>query len=781
MRDADLAAFAHQDVPFERLVEVLNPARSMSRHPLFQVMLNFTDDGSGADGLELPGLKAEPLAGVGRVAKFDLSFSFVDEGAGGLAGSVEFATDLFDRASVETLLARLARLLDAVLADPELPFGEAELLTAEERYELLVTRNDTALAVPPGTVPELFEAQVRRTPDAVAVVCDGEELTYAELDARANRLARLLIDRGARPEDFVALSLPRSAGMLVAVLAVLKSGAAYLPVDPNYPADRIAYMLADARPTLAVTVAATAAVAGAVPLVVLDDPATEALLAARPGAAPTRGDRPAELLPEHPAYVIYTSGSTGRPKGVVVAHRNVAGLAAWAAAELGPERLSHVLAATSLNFDVSVFEMFGPLLSGGRIEIVRDVLALLEGGREGTGDGARWSGSLLSGVPSALAHLVGQGRLELDTRMVALAGEGLSAHTLDAIRAAAPGATVANVYGPTETTVYATAWYTDTAAEAAPPIGRPIANTRVYVLDQGLRPVPAGVRGELFVAGAGLARGYLNRPDLTADRFLPDPFGGPGTRMYRTGDVVRWTPDGRLDYLGRSDSQVKVRGFRIELGEIEAVLTGYDGVAQAAVLVREDQPGDQRLVAYLVAEPQVRSAALREHAAAALPEYMVPAAFVLLDALPLNPNGKLDRRALPAPDFAAAAAGRAPRTGTERVLCALFAEVLGVERVGIDDGFFALGGHSLLVTRLVSRIRTELGVEAPIRALFDAPTVAGLAERLDRAAGARAGLRALARPETVPLSFAQQRLWFLNRFEDAGSTYNIPIGLRLSG
>ncbi|MER8188656.1 amino acid adenylation domain-containing protein, partial [Kitasatospora sp. NPDC094015] len=775
VRDADLAAFAHQDVPFERLVEVVNPARSMSRHPLFQVMLNFTDDGAGTEDVALPGLKAEPLAGVGRVAKFDLSFSFVDEGATGLAGSVEFATDLFDRATVETVLARLARLLEAVLADPERAVGEAELLSAQERHELLVVRNDTALAVPPGTVPELFEAQVRRTPDAVAVVCDGVELTYAELDVRANRLARLLIDRGVRPEDFVALSLPRSTAMMVAVLAVLKSGAAYLPVDPNYPADRIAYMLADAAPTLAVTVAATAAVAGGVPLVVLDDPETEALIASRPGTAPAAPDRAAELLPDHAAYVIYTSGSTGRPKGVVVAHRNVAGLAAWAAAELGPERLSHVLAATSLNFDVSVFEMFGPLLSGGRIEIVRDVLALLEG------EGTRWSGSLLSGVPSALAHLVGQGRLELDTRMVALAGEGLSAHTLEAVRAAAPGATVANVYGPTETTVYATAWYTDTAVGSAPPIGRPIANTRVHVLDQALRPVPAGVPGELFVAGAGLARGYLNRPDLTADRFLPDPFGPPGTRMYRTGDVVRWTPDGELDYLGRSDSQVKVRGFRIELGEIETVLTGYQGVAQAAVLVREDQPGDQRLVAYLVAGPGVEAGGLREHAAAALPEYMVPAAFVLLDALPLNPNGKLDRRALPAPDFAAAAAGREPRTATERVLCALFAEVLGLERVGIDDGFFALGGHSLLVTRLVSRIRTELGIEAPIRALFDAPTVAALAERLGGAGEARGGLRSVDRPESVPLSFAQQRLWFLNRFEDAGSTYNIPIGLRLSG
>ncbi|WP_033819361.1 non-ribosomal peptide synthetase, partial [Kitasatospora sp. MBT63] len=757
VRDADLAAFAHQDVPFERLVEVLNPARSMAWHPLFQVMLTFAEAAAGAVGLDLPGIEAEPVAGAGEGAKFDLAFSFADEGAAGFAGSVVYAAELFDHRTVEAMVARLVLLLEAVLAEPGLRLPEVDLLTAEERRDLLTVRNDTALEVPAGTVPELFEAQVRRTPAAVAVVSAGVELSYAELDARANRLARLLAGHGVGPETLVALSLPRSADMMVAVLAVLKSGAAYLPVDPGYPADRIAYMLSDAAPVLAVAVRATKAVVadGGVPLVVLDDPATAALIAAAPDTAPTRA---AELRPEHPAYVIYTSGSTGRPKGVVVEHRNVAALAAWAVAEIGPERLSHVLASTSLNFDVSVFEMFGPLLSGGRIEIVRDLLALLEG------DGTRWRGSLVSGVPSALANLVAQGGLELDARMVVLAGEGLPAHTLNAIRAAAPGATVANIYGPTETTVYATAWYTDREAASAPPIGRPIGNTRVYVLDRGLRPVPSGVPGELFIAGAGVARGYLNRPGLTADRFLPDPFGAPGSRMYRTGDVVRWTPDGQIDYLGRSDSQVKVRGFRIELGEIEAVLTADEAVSQAAVLVREDLPGDRRLVAYLVpaAGADVDHAALRARAAAALPEYMVPSAFVPLAALPLNPNGKLDRRALPAPDLGALSAGRTARTDRERAVCALFAEVLGLESVGIDDNFFALGGHSLLVTKLVSRIRTDLGVEVPIRVLFDAPTVAALAERLDGSDGARRGLHRRERPQTVPLSFAQQRLWFLN-------------------
>ena len=742
VRETDLAAFAHQDVPFERLVEVLNPVRSMSRHPLFQVMLS-VDDAAAAGEVELPGATVVPLESGADTAKFDLSFSFTDHGQA-FDCSVEFAVDLFDRDSVEVLVARLQRLLAAVTADPDAPVGSWEVLSAQERRRLLVEWNATDAEVRETTLPELFEAQVRRTPQAPAVRFAGTVLSYAELDARANRLARLLIASGAGPESFVALSLPRSAEMMVALLAVLKSGAAYLPVDPGYPADRIAFMLEDARPALTLTSSVVASVlpAGATPgnRILLDAPEVQERLRGLPDTAPTDRDRLAPLLPANAAYVIYTSGSTGRPKGVVVPHRNVADLAAWAGRDIGPQRLSQVLAATSLNFDVSVFEMFGPLLSGGCIEVVRDVLALLE-----NPDG--WSGSLVSAVPSAMSQMIGQGRGVVTADMVVLAGEGLSAHALNTIRAAVPGSRIANIYGPTEVTVYATAWYTDEEAQGAPPIGRPIRNTRAYVLDAALQPVPPGVAGELYLAGPGLARGYLNRPGLTAERFTADPFGPAGSRMYRTGDVVRWTAAGEIDYLGRTDSQVKVRGFRIELGEIEAVLARHEGLAQVAVVVREDQPGDQRIVGYAVPSgtAELRTSELRELAAAELPEYMIPSAFVLLDALPLNPSGKLDRRALPAPDFAALSAGRGPRTEQERQLCAMFAEVLGLDRVSIDDNFFALGGHSLLVTRLVSRIRTELGGDLPVRAVFDASTVAALAERLSGADGeaAAGGLRPL--------------------------------------
>ncbi|MEE1781909.1 amino acid adenylation domain-containing protein, partial [Streptomyces sp. SP17BM10] len=783
VRETDLAAYAHQDVPFERLVEVLNPVRSLARHPLFQVMLAFQNNAAAT--LDLDGLRATALPVRLSAAKFDLLFSLeetftAEGGPAGLTGVLEYSADLFDRATAQSLGDRLGRLLAAVTADPDLPVGAVEVLTEAERALVLDGWNDTARPVTETTVPELFRAQAARTPHAPAVLHAGTELTYAELDARANRLARLLIAEGAGPERFVALTLPRTADLVVALLAVLKSGAAYLPVDPGYPADRIAHMLDDARPALVLTSTAAAdALPADVPALWLDDPAVRERLAALPDGDVTDAERPRPLDPRHPAYVIYTSGSTGLPKGVVIPHRNVADLAAWAACDIGPERLADVLAATSLNFDVSVFELFGPLLSGGRIELVRDVLALLD-----APEGRHYG--LVSAVPSALAHTLGQaGAPRFGAGLVVLAGEGLAAHTADAIRAAVPGARLANIYGPTEATVYATAWYEgDDDAGRTPPIGRPRRNTRALVLDAGLRPVPVGVAGELYLAGEGLARGYLNRPGLTAERFVADPYGPAGSRMYRTGDLVRRTADGEIEYLGRTDFQVKVRGFRIELGEIESVLAKHPAVAQVAVLVREDTPGDQRIVAYAVpangAEPQ--AAELRAQAAAALPEYMVPSAFVLVERLPLNPNGKLDRRALPAPDFGAAAgAGRAPRDEREEQVAGLFAEVLGVPRVSIDDGFFDLGGHSLLATREVSRVRTLFGVELPVRALFETPTVAALGERIGAAGRARQALTARVRPESVPLSAAQRRLWFLNRFEQRTGTYNLPLAVRLTG
>ena len=445
-------------------------------------------------------------------------------------------------------------------------------LTPAERRRVLEDWNDTARVIPEVTLPELFEAQAARTPGAAAVICGDVRLSYAELDARANRLARYLVTLGAGPERLVAVAMPRSAGMVVAVLAVLKSGAAYVPVDPAYPADRIAFMLADARPVAVLTtVAAGGDLPDGTPQVPVDDPAIVTAVSRLAGDDLAGGERPAGLGPCSPAYVIYTSGSTGRPKGVVVEHRSVVGLLCWAAAEFAAAELARVLASTSLSFDVSVFEVFAPLVSGGCAEVVSSVLALAGG----VGD--LGSGRLISGVPSAISQVLSTSEVSVRACAVVLAGEPLTPRVLSAVRGTWPGARVLNIYGPTETTVYVTSWSSGDGGDQVPVIGRPIWNTRVFVLDGGLGLVPAGVAGELYVAGAGLARGYLGRPGLTGERFVACPFGVPGERMYRTGDLVRWTADGQLEYLGRADDQVKVRGFRIELGEVEAVLAGSAG------------------------------------------------------------------------------------------------------------------------------------------------------------------------------------------------------------
>ncbi|MEU8988730.1 amino acid adenylation domain-containing protein, partial [Streptomyces sp. NPDC048558] len=785
-RQTDLAAYTHQDVPFERLVEVLNPPRAMGRHPLFQTMLAFNNvDQKAALGEgRLPGLTVSgDRVGTG-VAQFDLLLAVADGRAddgtpAGITGHLEYNEDLFDRATAETLVRRLTLLLDALADNPELPLSRIGILEEDERRRILGTWIDTVRDVPHATLPALFEAQAARTPDAPAVRHGDRTLSYAELDARANQLARLLVERGAGPEGFVGIALPRTEVTLVAVLGVLKSGAAYVPIDPGYPADRIAHLLRDASPGLVLTARAAL---GRLPgesaeYLVLDEPATEAALCALPAHVLTDAERTAPLRPAHAAYAIYTSGSTGLPKGVVVPHENVADLAAWAVGEFGAAGMAHVVASTSLNFDVSVFEMFGPLLCGGTVEVMRDVLELGDPAHAGR------AVSLISGVPSAVAQLVGDAGQLVAAREVVLAGEAVSARDANAVVQAVGAERFANIYGPTEATVYAAAWYTQGEITGVPPIGAPIRNTRLYVLDAALQPVPVGVAGELYIAGPGLARGYHRRPGLSAERFVADPHGPAGTRMYRTGDLVRWSADGNLDYLGRTDFQVKVRGFRIELGEIEAAVLDHPDVARTAVLVREDRPGDKRLVAYVVPATgrTVDRARLRAHVAAALPDHMVPSAFVVLDALPLNPNGKLDRAALPAPEYGPVQEGRAPRTPQEEILCGLFADVLGVPRVFLDGDFFALGGHSLLATRLAGRIRATLGEELTIRQFFETPTVAGLAAALGSGGPARTPLVVGDRPERIPLSSAQQRLWFLGRFEGRSHTYNVPTALRLSG
>ncbi|KAA2257273.1 amino acid adenylation domain-containing protein [Solihabitans fulvus] len=639
---------------------------------------------------------------------------------------------------------------------------------------LLAEWNDTERAVPPGTLPALFEAQVARTPDAPALAFENGTLSYAELDRRANRLAHLLIGRGIGPERIVALALPRSVDLVVAQLGVVKAGAAYLPVDPAYPAERIGFMLADARPALVIAAAGPSSVDG-VPTLPIDAPDTAAILAGLPDTAPTDADRTAPLRLEHAAYVIYTSGSTGRPKGVVVAHR---GLASFAAAEadrfdVGPG--DRVLQFSSPSFDASVLELCMALPVGAAIVVpppgpllgdqLADVLAR-----------QRVTHALIP--PVALATLPPADLPAFRTLIV-----GGDACTADLVDRWAPGRRMINAYGPTESTVVAT-WSQPLRPGGTPPIGRPIWNTQGYVLDAALRPVPVGADGELYVSGIGLARGYLRRPGLTSERFLANPFGPPGSRMYRTGDVVRMGCDGELEFVGRADHQVKIRGVRIEPGEIEAALRDHTDVDRAVVVAGESRRGHRRLVAYVVAAPGTAPAAadLRALLATSMPAHLVPAAFVLLDQLPLSPNGKLDRTALPEPADAVSPTGLVPpRTDTERAVARIWAEAIGVDRVGVEDHFVHVGGDSVLGARVLARIRAELGVSLPPRAVFDHPTVAGLAELVEAAPAGEPPITRVDRAAALPLSSAQQRLWFLDDLAPGGTEYNTGVGLRLTG
>ncbi|MCX4830316.1 non-ribosomal peptide synthase/polyketide synthase [Streptomyces sp. NBC_01016] len=805
VRETDLAAFAHQDVPFERLVEALRPERSAARHPLFQVVVEWGDDETRALNslADLPSLDVEPLHLTVDAAKFDLVWHLrprrtPGDAPAGIAVDLEYSADMFDAATVAGLGERLVRLLGAALAEPARPVTDLDVLAADER-ELLLTdwahtpAEPTAPLGAHDTIVRRFEAAAAAHPGAVAVTGEDEQgrsssLTYAQLNARVNRLAALLRERGAAPEQFVALALPRVTDLVTAVLAVLKSGAGYLPVDPAYPAERVALLLGDSRPVVTVGTRATvAALGGDDTWLALDDEAVVADLAARDTADPA----PAAGA-DHAAYVIYTSGSTGTPKGVVVTHRNVLRLFDATGHWFGFGADDVWTLFHSYAFDFSVWELWGPLLFGGRLvvvphEVSREPAAFL-------GLLERERVTVLNQTPSAFHELIradgAAGGADLALRYVVFGGEALDPGRLLPWyeRHADDSPVLVNMYGITETTVHVT-HRALTAQEVRDGVvgalGAGIPDLGVHVLDERLLPVPAGVVGEMYVSGAGVARGYVNRPGLTSGRFVADPFGAPGTRMYRSGDLARRRHDGSLEYLGRADAQVKVRGFRIELGEIEAVLLAQDLVTQAAVVVREDTPGDQRLIAYVVTDGRAgpsAAPALREAAAEALPVHMVPSAVVVLDRLPLTVNGKLDRKALPAPQAPARTASRAPASPAEELLVDAFAEALGVDRVGVDDSFFDLGGHSLLAMRLVTRVRAALGVDLGVRDLFESPTPAALARRAADAGGThRPALTARPRTGRIPLSYAQQRLWVLERLGGHDGAYNIPIALRLTG
>ncbi|MET9608864.1 amino acid adenylation domain-containing protein [Streptomyces sp. NPDC006512] len=634
---------------------------------------------------------------------------------------LQYAPGVFGREAVEALAARLVRVLRQLAADPGLKTAHVDVLEPAERDRLLAGLNDTAVPTPDVTVAGLVEAQAARTPDAVAVDAGGVSLTYRELNDRARRLARELAGRGVGPESVVAVSLPRSVDLVVGLLAVLKAGGAYLPVDPKYPSHRLAAIFGEARPHLVLTDSATVAV-------LPRHDAPDLLLDALDLTADDTGPEP-RVHADQLAYVMYTSGSTGKPKGVAITHANVVNGVLELASRVDMEPGKRLLAGTSVNFDVSVFEIFTTLAAGGVVELVRDVLVL--GERDG------WNGAVISTVPSAFAELVDDiaGRTRVET--VVFAGEALPASLVEKVRGAFPGVRVVNAYGQSES-FYATT-STVSGGTGGPagsaPVGTPLGNMRAYVLGPGLAPVPPGAVGELYVGG-NVGRGYHGRGELTAERFVADPYGPAGARMYRTGDLARWNAEGQLEYVGRDDAQVKVRGFRIEPGEVEATLTAHPEVDQAVVIARQGAGTGKRLVAYVVASGGTATEDIRRFTAERLPEFMVPSAFVLLDRLPLMPNGKLDRSALPEPEFTGAPY-RAPRNAREETLAALFAEVLGVDRVGIDDSFFELGGHSLLATRLISRARTEMGTEIPIRKVFDLPTVAALAAWHEESAAPR--------------------------------------------
>ena len=769
-----LEAYAHQEVPFEQLVEELKPQRSLSYEPLFQVM--FILQNAPRQKLEIPGLGIELLGGHSGTAKFDLTCS-VTEAGDRLVGSLEYNTDLFDEATIRRMAKHYEVLLEGICQDASVKVGQLALLTGQEERQILVEWNAThGEYLRHLAIHQLFEEQVQRAPDAVAVVYEGEELTYEQLNARANQLARHLRGLGVGPEVLVGICVERSLEMVVGLLGILKAGGAYVPLDPSYPSERLAYMLGDAKPMVLLTqerlLGQFPAYEGSVLCLDRDCPQW---------AEQDRADLDSLSQPEHLAYVIYTSGSTGQPKGVGVCQQGVFNFLQSMAREPGLSLEDTALGLTSLSFDIAALELYLPLMQGARIVLATAVQAqepqslcqLLDEQRV----------NVVQATPSSWHMLIDQGWSPAWPVKALCGGEALPAGLMRSM--VARFGAVWNMYGPTESTIWSSLACLDGTAE--PTIGRPIANTQIYILDGQFRPVPVGVAGELHIGGAGLARGYLNKPELTVQRFIGNPFGEAGSRLYKTGDLARYLPDGNIEYLGRMDNQVKLRGFRIELGEIESVLQQHEQVGQAVVVVREDEPGDKRLVAYVVGkgEQQADVVQLREHLKVKVPEYMIPGVIVQLEQLPLTPNGKVDRKALPAPEGQRQTGKEyvEPRTATERKLAQIWAQVLKVERVGVHDNFFELGGHSLLATRVVSLVSEALGREVALRVLFEHAELELLARHLEGDDGAPelVPMAVVARDGRLPLSYAQQRLWFLDQYEKGQANYNIPLAVKLSG
>ncbi|HWW70056.1 MAG TPA: amino acid adenylation domain-containing protein, partial [Duganella sp.] len=723
-----LQAYAHQDLPFEQVVEAVNPPRNLGHSPLFQS--GFSLNNTPRSQFELPGLTLSSVPMPQRTVRFDLALDLVEH-EGGLTGSIDYASALFDHGTVERFAGHFQQLLAAMVAEPARPVATLPMLGLAERHQVLVAFNDTAVHYPrERLIHQLFEEQAARLPDATAVIFEDRRLSYGELNERANRLAHYLRERGVRPDSLVAICAERGFEMMVGLLGVLKAGGAYVPLDPAYPAERLAYMLQDSQPVLLLTQEALrSSLASTVPSWCLDSQWDE--LAAYPATDPVSVGSP-----RHLAYVIYTSGSTGKPKGVAIEQRAMFNYLSWALSCYRTTAAIDAVVSSPIAFDATITSLYLPLLSGGHVYLIRDGNELTDLSRLlRTSSDSR----IIKITPSHL-DVLGQelqaAGVQCAAQTFVVGGEAFGFHTAETWKKISPRSRLINEYGPTETVVGCSIYEVGSVPinRTDVPIGQPIANTRIYLLDAHLQPVPVGVMAELYIGGAGVARGYLNRPGLTAEKFLADPFNSdPSARMYRTGDLARYLPDGNIEYLGRIDHQVKIRGFRIEPGEIEVALAACAGVHDAVVIAREDTVGDKRLVAYLIAHEgaELLPAALRAELGERLPDHMVPAAFVVLETLPLTVNGKLDRKALPAPDHSALVAREyeAPLGELETTLAGIWQPLLGVERVGRHDNFFELGGHSLLAVTLAERMR-RAGLPFDVRALFATPTIAALAQTM---------------------------------------------------
>lgn len=788
VREVTLGAYAHQDLPFEKLVEELQPARVMSHAPLFQVM--FTLQNAPRPSLELPGLTLAQVELDPGTSMFDLSLS-IEETTRGVSGAFEYNTDLFDAATIQRLARHLQTLLGGIAANPRQRVSDLPLLTEAERQLLLSEWNNTSADYPRDRcLHELIEAQVARTPESVALIFEDQQLTYRELNVRANRLAHHLRSRGVGPEVVVGICLERSRDMVIGLLGIMKAGGAYLPLELDYPKERLSFMLGDARAPVLLT---KQKFMGSLPesgaqIVCLD--LDEEVIARQSEHNPSSNVTPANLI-----YIIYTSGSTGEPKGTMLPHAGVCNCLLWMQQRHKLTEKDRVLLKAPLSFDSSVWELFWPLLVGASVVLARPgeqrdsaYLAELI---------ARERVTTVHFVPSMFQiFLEEKGIANCDSlKHVVCGGEALPVASIERFYQHL-GAELHNFYGPTETSIGSIDWICDNdTRRRVAPIGRPIANTDCYLLDVNLEPVPIGVSGQLYTGGIGLARGYLGRRSLTAEKFIPNPFSEqPGARLYQTGDMARYLPDGNIEFLGRVDHQVKLRGLRIELGEIEAALSKHPEVRDSVVIVREDVPGDKRLVAYTVLQEgaSVSSSALRLFLKKTLPDFMLPSAFVVLDEIPLTTNIKVDRKALPAPGAARSETDKtyvAPRTASEEIIASIWSHVLGVGVVGVNDNFFELGGHSLLATQVMSRLREGFQLALPLRMLFESPTVAELAQRADEAGAiAAAGssecvprIAPVSRDGELPLSFAQQRLWFLDQLVPDSPLYSMPLAVRLSG